>query len=45
MGEVIKRVFVGFEEMFDVRGHALYDERLDPALPNRRYTSGSGQGR
>jgi len=43
--EVIQRVFVGFEEMFDTRGHVLYDKSLDPALPNRSYTSGSSQGR
>jgi len=43
--EVIQHVFVGFEEMFDVRGHVLYDESFDPALPNRNYTSGSSQGR
>lgn len=45
IGEVIQRVFVGFEEMFDTRGHVLYDKSLDPALPNRSYTSGFSQGR
>ena len=43
--EVIQRVFVGFEDMFDIRGHVLYDKSLDPTLPNKSYTSGSSQGR
>lgn len=34
------RVFAGFEALFAARGAALYDDSLDPARPNKRYTLG-----
>lgn len=34
---VLLSVFEGFEELFAAEGVALYDETLDPAVPNRRH--------
>lgn len=37
--DLLLEVFSGMERMFEARGYALYDESLDPSLPNRRYSA------
>lgn len=40
VGEVVLAVFASLEQIFAERGIRLYDDPLDPRLPNRKFNSG-----